>query len=188
MATTEYGCITEPMSILRTMLSYCPAFQEWVEETDGDIPASGSSRAAFCEDYIHYGYYQKPSGAAYVYPAAVINVPENVGFEMIAEGDGAVFNQGTGMLNLFIARAVPAALYTSAEAAFIDFAGVDTDGTKTGIGAIMADFRELADTVPQFQQFDVYLVDGPAFYSEEKQAGVGQRVIAAELRIRWGIS
>lgn len=186
MATVPYGCISKPMRIFAVMLSYSAAFQAWVEEADADIPASGDTRAAFCLDFIHLGLYTKPSGG-WVYPAAVIEVPDEVTFSTIAQStDGGDFDTGAGMFDCTIVRPVPTALQDDKAAAWLDFAGVDTDGTKTGIGAIIADLLSLPETVEKFQEYTIALADGPYFAAEEKRVADGFRMVA-RLRIQWGI-
>lgn len=185
MATAPYGCISKPMRIFAVMLSYSAAFQAWVEEADTDIPVSGDTRAAFCLDYIHLGLYTKPAGG-WVYPAAVIEVPDDVSFSTIAQSaDGPDFDTGAGMFDCTIVRPVPSALQDDKAAAWLDFAGVDTDGTKTGIGPIISDLLSLPETVEKFQEYSIALADGPYFAAEEKRVADGLRMVA-RIRVQWG--
>lgn len=186
MSTTPYGCISEPLQILATMLSNSPAFQLWVEEHDVLIPDTPDERAAFCLNYIHYPAY-KGDASTFVYPAAIIEVPEDVDFETIAQSyDGATFNTGSGTLDLTIYRVVPEALRNDLNGAWLDFAGVDVDGVKMGLGAILRDLMELGVTTEQFESFKIGLVAGPAFVSEGKRAALGH-LIGATLRFHWGV-
>lgn len=143
------------------------------------------AEAAACRDYIHYPIYREPSGG-YVYPAAVIEVPNDLEIASIAQSvSGGVFDTGYGILQMTIYRPVPAALWNDDAAAWLDFAGVDTDGVKTGLGAIILDLENLGETVTKFESFDIGLVDGPGFFKEERRAKTGP-ILAATLRIRWG--
>lgn len=186
MATVPYGCISEPLVTLATMLSYCPAFQLWVEEADDDIPPSGAERAAFCLDYIHYPIYNKPEGD-WVYPAAEISVPQNVDYAVVAQSvSGGVFDTGSGSLELNLYRKVPDALRNDLAAAWLEFAGVDEDGVQRGIGKIIEDFRNLPDDVEKFEEYDLK-VSGPTFFTEAKRASVGL-VVLCTIQFNWGVS
>jgi hypothetical protein len=185
MATVPYGCITEPLVTLATMLSYCPAFQLWVEEADDDIPASGDARALFCLDFIHYPIYDKPDGD-WVFPAAEISVPQNVDYSVVAQTvSGGLFDTGSGTLELNLYRKAPDALRNNVAAAWLDFAGVAVDGVKQGVGKIIEDLRDLPDSVTKFEEYDLD-VSGPAFFTESKRPAMGL-VVMCTIKINWGV-
>ena len=185
MATVPYGCITEPLETLAGMLSNCAAFQAWVEEADENIPPSGSARALFCLDFIHYPIYNKPDGD-WVFPAAEISVPQKVDYAVVAQSvSGGVFNTGSGTLELNLYREVPPALRADLAAAWLDFAGVSVDGVPQGVGKIIEELRGLPDTVEKFEEYDLG-VSGPAFFTEAKRAGLAH-VVMCTIQINWGV-
>ena len=187
MATVPFGCVSEPLEILATMLSYCPAFQLWVAETEPGIPGTGnpSGRAAACRDYIHYPLYAKPDGG-FVYPAAVIEVPESLEYPVIGQSvSGGVYGTGYGVLHMTFFRKVPEAHRNDDAAAWLDFAGIATDGVKTGIGAIILDLQQLGESVEKFEEYDLSLVAAPGWFTEEKRAAAGH-VMLCTLGVTWG--
>lgn len=186
MPTVPYGCISGPCQILAEMLAACPAFQLWVEATDEDLPADEPARSAACLSYIHFGTYERPD-SGYVYPAAIIEVPNAVGFEAIGQGAaGGVFDTGSGTLTLAIYWAVPSELADERESAWIEFSGVEEDGEKRGIGAIVEQMTGLSEEVVKFEQYSIDVVEGPMFLEPKVKAKLGL-VLACGLMVKWGV-
>lgn len=186
MAATPYGIIVQPLDNFRTMLSKCPAFQLWCEETEPAIPDTEPTRSAACLDYIFLIKYSKPSGG-FVYPVAVIDLPEDAGYETVGvSADGIDFNNGRGVFDVTFYRVVPEAYRSDDAAAWLDFVGQEDTGVKTGLGKIIEDIASLSYEGGYLIINRIALQEGPWWLSEEKKAG-GKPLIGAKLRINWGI-
>ena len=183
---TPFGIIAQPLENFRQMLAVCPAFQAWCEETDADIPDTEPTRSAACLDYAYLIKYRRPSGG-FVYPVAIVDLPEDVSYETVAvSANGVDFNNGRGMFDVTFYRVIPAALRTDDVAAWLDFTGEDDSGTKTGLGQIIEELTALSMSGEYLWIREIALQEGPQFYNEEKKAGA-KPLIIAKLRIHWGV-
>lgn len=183
---TPHGLIVQPLQNFRVMLSKCPAFQAWCEETEEDLPETDPQRSAACLDYIYFIKYSRPSGG-YVYPVAIVDLPEDLGYETVAtSANGMDFHNGRGTFDATFYRVIPADLRDDDEAAWINFCGEVDTGTKTGLGEIIENLKALSGAGGYLWIKSIALQEGPLFFNEEKKAGA-RPLICAKLRFEWGM-
>lgn len=183
---TPFGLIVQPLQNFRVMLSKCPAFQLWCEETDAAIPDTEPTRSAACLDYTYFIKYGRPSGG-YVYPVAIVDLPDDVSSETVAtSANGMDFHNGRGMFDVTFYRVIPEVLRTDDSAAWVNFCGEDDNGTKTGLGQIIEELKALSGVDEYLWIRDISLQGGPLFFNEEKKAGA-KPIICAKLRFEWGM-
>lgn len=183
---TPFGIIVQPLQNFRVMLSKCPAFQAWCEETDASIPDTEPTRSAECLDYTYFIKYSKPSGG-YVYPVAIVDLPEDVNYETVAtSANGMDFDSGSGTFDVTFYRVIPETLRTDDSAAWVNFCGEDDNGVKTGLGQIIEELKSLSAEGEYLWIRSISLQEGPLFFNEEKKAGA-RPIICAKLRIEWGM-
>lgn len=184
---TPFGIIVQPLQNFREMLAACPAFQAWVEETDPLLTSDPEDRITECLNYTFLIKYAKPTGG-YVYPVAIVDLPEDVGYESVAvNANGIDRNNGGGTFEVTFMRLVPDSLKTDDSAAWVDFTGQDDAGTKTGLGQIIEELFDLSMQGGYLWINQIALAEGPWWLKEEKKA-MGKPLIGAKLRISWGIN
>lgn len=183
---TPFGLIVQPLQNFRVMLSKCPAFQAWCEETDDDLPATEPQRSTAALAYTYFIKYGRPSGG-YVYPVAIVDLPDDVNSETVAtSANGMDFHNGRGMFDVTFYRVIPVELRTDDSAAWVNFCGEDDEGVKTGLGQIIEELKALSGVDTYLWIRDISLQGGPLFFNEEKKAGA-KPIICAKLRFEWGI-
>lgn len=183
---TPYGIIAEPLQNFKVMLSKCPAFQAWCEETEPAIPDTEPTRSAACLDYIHLIKYMKPTGG-FVYPVVIVDLPEDVSYETVGvSANGVDFNHGRGVFDATFMRVVPTALRTDDVEAWLDFVGTQDESGEYGLGQIIEELKALSMSGTYLWIRDIALQEGPWWISEEKK-NPAKPIIGAKLRITWGI-
>ncbi len=182
---TPFGIIVEPLQNFKVMLSKCPAFQAWCEETDSDIPDTEPTRSTACLDYIHLIKYAKPTGG-FVYPVAIIDLPEDLNYETVGvSANGMNFDNGRGIFDVTFLRVIPSALRSDDVEAWLDFVGTQDESGEYGLGQIIEEIKALSMVGTYLWVRDISLQEGPWWLSEEKKKP-NNPIIGAKLRITWG--
>ncbi len=185
--STPFGIIAQPLQNFREMLVRCPAFQAWVKETDSLLSNDPTERAATCLDYTFLIKYTKPS-TGYVYPVAIVDLPEDAGYAAVSvNANGIDHNNGRGSFDVTLLRLVPEVLRSDDAAAWLDYTGLDTNGTKSGLGQIIEELFDLSMSGGYLWINQIDLAEGPWWIKEEKKVTT-KPIIGAKLRITWGIN
>lgn len=183
---TPFGIIAEPLQNFKVMLSKCPAFQLWCEETEPAIPDAEPTRSEACLDYIHLIKYAKPASGGFVYPVVIVDLPEDLNYETVGvSANGMDFSNGRGVFDVTLMRVVPTAQRSDDVEAWINFVGWTDDNGEYGLGQIIEELKSLSMVGTYLWINDIALQEGPWWISEEKK-NPANPIIGAKLRITWG--